>query len=263
MKLIILSLIISLSLHFIIIKSYTVKNESKKEEVLKNKQSNVKFVKLKKRVEKKEIVKPEVLEKVVKKPIIEKPKVVKKITKSKPKPKTKEVKKTVRKKVTKKQQINIKEAKKLQNKILKKQIVRKKESIQSKTLEDFLSQEEPIDKKVLSELQRLYGREYETYTKVQKAFLEKNLDNFQIITQRVLSRLGYPRLAAKLRLYGANVVEFMYYPDGSIKNLKITNSSGYAIFDEYTLELIEIAYKDYPRPKTKTKIKFNVSYRLY
>ena len=47
----------------------------------------------------------------------------------------------------------------------------------------------------------------------------------------------------------------MFHPDGSITGLKITNSSGYAVFDEYSLELIEIAYKDYPKPSTSTKTK--------
>ncbi len=255
MKLIILSLIISLSLHFIIIKSYTVKNESKKEEVLKNKQSNVKFVKLRK-IKPKEIPKEKII-----KDIKTKVEPIKSIVK----PKVKKQRNIQTKVKAKKNQekLILKEAKKFQQKVLKKQIVKKEKSIQNKTLEDFLSQKDLVNKKDLSKLQRLYGREFETYTKVQKAFLEENLDTFQVLTQRVLSRLGYPKLAAKLRIQGSNVVEFMFYPDGSIKHLRITNSSGYAVFDDYTLELIEIAYKDYPKPKTKTKIKFNVHYRLY
>ena len=84
-----------------------------------------------------------------------------------------------------------------------------------------------------------------------------------MITQRVLDRLGYPKLAAKLKLGGVNVVEFTFYPDGSISNLKITNSSGYKILDDYSLELIEIAYKDYPKPTTPTKLKFYVRYSIF
>uniref|UniRef100_UPI00404762DA energy transducer TonB n=1 Tax=Aliarcobacter sp. TaxID=2321116 RepID=UPI00404762DA len=75
--------------------------------------------------------------------------------------------------------------------------------------------------------------------------------------------MGYPRLAAKLRISGTNVIEFMFHPDGSISDLKITTSSGYEIFDKYSKELIEIAYKDYPKPKTSTKIRFNVQYSAY
>ena len=47
----------------------------------------------------------------------------------------------------------------------------------------------------------------------------------------------------------------------------IVNKHGYTIeyevFDKYSLELIEIAYKDYPRPTTSTKLKFNVNYQAY
>ena len=64
-----------------------------------------------------------------------------------------------------------------------------KGSIQEKTLENFLSQKEPVNKEILSELQKLYGSEYETFTKVQKAYLEKNIGNFQTITQKVLDRI--------------------------------------------------------------------------
>ena len=32
---------------------------------------------------------------------------------------------------------------------------------------------------------------------------------------------------------------------------------------KYSLELIEIAYKDYPKPTTSTKLKFNVNYQAY
>lgn len=258
MKLIILSLIISLSLHFLIIKSYTItEDKKKKEEISKVKKSDITYVKLK-------ATKPEPIKEIVKEEIsIPKVKKVQEKQKKVEVKKQVEIKKVAKESKPKKQNVHIKKAKEFQKKVLKEQIVKKEKSIQNKTLEDFLSQKEPVNQRVLNELERLYGREFQTYTKVQKAFLEKNLDNFQIITQRVLSRLGYPKLAAKLRIYGSNIVEFMFNPDGSISDLKITSSSGYNIFDSYTLELIEIAYKDYPKPKTQTKIKFNVNYTLY
>ena len=55
----------------------------------------------------------------------------------------------------------------------------------------------------------------------------------------------------------------MFHPDGSITNLKVLDSSGYAILDDYSINLIEIAYKDYPKPETSTKLRFYVQYRLY
>ena len=240
-----------------------MENKQKEETIIKR--SDVKFVKLKKS----EIIKEvKNVSEIKDMPEIKKIQEIKNIEKEvKTKPQIKENKiikqKKIEKKVEQKKQINIAQSKEFQEKILKDQIVNKEKSIQNKTLENFLSQKEQIDEEILNELSKLYGDEYKSFTKVQKAYLEKNLNNFQVITQRVLSRLGYPKLAAKLRISGMNVVEFMFHPDGSISNLKITNSSGYEIFDKYSLELIEIAYKDYPRPTTTTKLKFNVDYRAY
>ena len=254
MKIIILAFIISISLHFFLFKKYNndefKKNNQIKQEVIKK--SDVKFIKLKKE----EPIINNVMEEKVK-PIIEKkvelPEIQKDVV----------VKKEIQKKVENNKKIDFEKSKELQKKVLNEQIVNKKESLQDKTLEDFLSQKQPINKEILNELQKLYGEEYDKFTKVQKAYLEKNLTNFQTITQRVLNRLGYPPLAAKLRIGGVNVIEFMFHPDGSITGLKVIDSSGYAVLDDYSVELIEIAYKDYPKPQTSTKLRFNVQYRLY
>ena len=255
MKIIILAFIISISLHLLFLKKYKndelAKNNSNNE--LVEKKSDVKFVKIKKQEIAEAKIEP--VEKTVE---IKKNEPVKKEIKE-----TKPLVKNIEKKVERKKEVNFEEAKKLQDNLLKEQIVKNENSLQEKTLENFLSQKEPVNKEILTELEKLYGEEYQTFTKVQKAYLEKNLNNFQVITQRVLDRLGYPKLAAKLKIGGINIVEFMFHPDGSITDLKIINSSSYAVLDEYTLELIEIAYKDYPKPTTTTKLRFKVFYRLF
>ncbi|EFU69506.1 TonB family domain protein [Aliarcobacter butzleri JV22] len=146
---------------------------------------------------------------------------------------------------------------------MQKSILKETNALQEKTLEDFLSQKEPINKNILNELEKLYGEEYKNFTKVQKAYLEKNLNNFQVITQRVLDRMGYPELAAKQKIGGINTVEFIFYPNGDISDLRIINSSGYSVLDKHSIELIEIAYKDYPKPTEPIKIRFRVFYRAY
>ena len=254
MRIIILAFIISISLHFLAFNEYKNKEfiENKQKDEKPEKKSDVKFVKLKKE-EIKNIPESKKVEEIK---TIEKP--IEKIVK---KPKN-EIKK-VEKKIEEKKQIDVEKSRNFQEKVIKEQIVNKNDSLQNSILENFLSQKESINKEILNELEKLYGEEYQSFTKIQKAYLEKNLNNFQVITQRVLNRLGYPKLAAKLRIGGVNIVEFMFHPDGSITNLKITSSSGYEIFDKYSLELIEIAYKDYPRPTTSTKLKFNVNYQAY
>jgi periplasmic protein TonB len=248
MKLIILAFIISISLHLLLFNDYKLKQKPKSNEKLvkKDKKANVTFVKIKKEIKPVEKV---IVEKTepIKKKIVKKP--VKKI------PITKKVSKEL-----------IKTPKKIDYKkkrVTKVPSPKKMKTLENKTLEDFLSQKEHVNQKLLSEIQKLYGKEFESFTKVQKAFIKKNLNTFQQITQRVLTRLGYPRLAATLRISGINIIEFTFHPNGNISNLRITDSSGYEILDKYSIKLIEIAYKDYPRPKTATKLKFNVQYRLY
>lgn len=253
MRIIILAFIISISLHLLLFVKYnfenSIKNDKTEEKI--EKKSDVKFVKLKKE--------EPILEKIVEKQPEQKiEKKTEKIVEIK-KPKNEPIKKIVE--IPKKE--NIQKAKELQKTVLNEQIVDKSSSIQDKTLENFLSQKEPVNKEILNELEKLYGKEYDKFTKIQKAYLEKNIGNFQTITQRVLDRLGYPQLAAKLKIGGVNIVEFMFHPDGSITNLKVLDSSGYAILDDYSINLIEIAYKDYPKPETSTKLRFYVQYRLY
>jgi protein TonB len=239
-------------LHFLIFNNYKVNQPSqnnKQEEKTINK-SDIKFVKLKQIESIENKIQPKVEQKIEKK--VEVPKIQKEI-----------IQKDVKKTIDTNKKIDIEKSKILQKQILNEQVIENKSSLQEKTLENFLSQKEPVNKDILNELEKLYGKEYETFTKVQKAYLEKNLDNFQTITQRVLNRLGYPPLAAKLKIGGVNIIEFMFHPDGSITNLKVINSSGYAVLDQYSLELIEIAYKDYPKPETTTKLRFQIQYRLY
>ncbi|MDX4012874.1 energy transducer TonB [Aliarcobacter skirrowii] len=154
---------------------------------------------------------------------------------------------------------DLQEAKSFQEKILK-----ESSKLQEQTLENFLSQKDTIyNSEVFNELKELYGKEYDNFTTVQKAYLEKNINNFQIITQRVLNRLGYPHEAVRLKITGINIVEFIFHPNGDISDLRIIQSSGYSILDNRTLELIQIAYKEYPKPQTPTLLRFKVFYRLY
>lgn len=236
MKKILAAFIISLLIHSFFIYSFNdIKNEEKKEQTKKpHNTSEVKFVKL-----------------TPSEPIASQ-KEAKPLKKEEPKPKKEITKEKVETK-------ELKEAKSFQEKILK-----ESSKLQEQTLENFLSQKDTIyNSEVFNELKELYGKEYDDFTTVQKAYLEKNINNFQIITQRVLNRLGYPHEAVRLKITGINIVEFIFHPNGDISDLKIIQSSGYSILDNRTLELIQIAYKEYPKPQTPTLLRFKVFYRLY
>jgi len=112
-------------------------------------------------------------------------------------------------------------------------------------------------------IKQLYGNEFNSFSPTQKKFIQNNLGTIHRITQRTLTQNGYPRVAVQTRQQGTNVVSFYLHPNGDITGLKLTKSMGYEALDQNTLEVIRIAYKNYPLPNKKTKIMFYVTYRLY
>jgi len=112
-------------------------------------------------------------------------------------------------------------------------------------------------------IKELYGSEFDGFTPTQKKFIKSNLGIIHRITQRTLIQNGYPDIAVRTHQEGTNVVTFYLHPNGDITGLRLKSRIGYTALDENTLQVIRIAYKGYPHPKTKTKITFYVRYSLY
>ena len=112
-------------------------------------------------------------------------------------------------------------------------------------------------------IKQLYGSEFNTYTPTQKKFIRNNLSTIHQITQRTLSRNGYPDIAVRTRQQGTNIVSFYLHPNGDITGLRLKKSLGYAALDKNTLKVIRLAYKDYPLPNKKTRLIFYVRYSIY
>jgi protein TonB len=109
----------------------------------------------------------------------------------------------------------------------------------------------------------LYKDEFDRFTPEQKKFIENNLARIQGITQHYLTQRGYPPFAGEMGQQGTNVVEFYLLPNGDITDLKIITPTGFEQLDQNSLDTIKTAYKDYPRPKEKTKIRFYIHYSIY
>jgi len=112
-------------------------------------------------------------------------------------------------------------------------------------------------------IHKLYGKEYDGFSPKQKEFIRMNLGLIHRITQRVLIQNGYPRVAIQTHQQGTNVVSFYLHPNGDISHLRLKRRIGYSALDNNTLEVIRIAYKDYPLPAKTTKIVFYVNYSIY
>ena len=112
-------------------------------------------------------------------------------------------------------------------------------------------------------IKQLYGKEFNSYSETQKKFIEDNLGTIHRITQNTLTRNGYPEIAVRTRQQGTNIVSFYLHPNGDISDLRLKKHIGYEALDQNTLDVIRIAYKDYPLPNKKTKIIFYVKYSIY
>ncbi len=112
-------------------------------------------------------------------------------------------------------------------------------------------------------IKQLYGKEFNTYSPSQKKFIKNNLGTIHRITQRTLTRNGYPDVAVRTRQQGTNVVSFYLHPNGDISGLRLKTRIGYQALDQNTLDVIRIAYMNYPLPNKKTKIIFYEKYTMY
>ena len=165
--------------------------------------------------------------------------------------------------------VNLKEKPKLKPKVkINKKVIKKQ--IKNKTIEKIDEEIKPNIKprKIIKkpkmdnqtkELIDLYGDSFDKFDKQTKLFLVKHIKDIGAITKRFLT---YPSLSIQARQSGVNVIEFVLYPNGSIKNVMVSKSSGYFMLDDNTMDTIYDAYEDYPRPIKPTLIKIFVKYEL-
>lgn len=128
-----------------------------------------------------------------------------------------------------------------------------------KSASSQVNKERVNKEQVNKEIEELYGEGLYSLSLEERKFLEDNLKDIGRITQ---SYLKYPQIAGRTGQQGKNIVEFYLYPNGNISDLKLLTSSGYALLDNNSKHTIEIAYKDYPYPSVKTKIRIRVYYYI-
>lgn len=99
----------------------------------------------------------------------------------------------------------------------------------------------------------LYGSEFDKMGKEEQKFVEDNLAGMGKTMQKYFDKVNeFNPPQERGRAY----VEFYLKPNGDIEDLRIIKSSGYKLQDKNALETVELAFKDFPRPKTKTKIRW-------
>jgi TonB family protein len=196
------------------------------------------------------------------------------VTKTLPKASKKVVKKEVKKPARKVVKKVVKQTKPQPKRVVQKtparRLARPSNSALAKSLLAQASSLSPVPSRVSASggyvsqmIKQLYGGEFNSYSPAQKEFIKNNLGTIHQITQRTLTLNGYPDIAIRTRQQGTNVVSFYLHPNGDITDLRLKRRIGYESLDQNTLEVIRIAYKDYPLPNKKTKIMFYVQYSLF
>jgi len=204
---------------------------------------------------------------IKKKPIIHKDKITKKniIRKTK--------KNIIKKNVYIDKKLLIKQKRNIKQKITKKKSIQKKIPKPNDPMawlyEDRSQQEtkqiqkEPKNQNSIKQnVKKLYGPKFNTLSKVQQEYILDNQEIMRRITQKVLNRVANVNLKRDIRVNTNNIVEFYLHPNGDMTDFKFLEKSGYFILDDTTRETIEYAYSQYPRPKEKTLIRYNVFYNL-
>ncbi|PHS30911.1 MAG: hypothetical protein COA92_09140 [Sulfurovum sp.] len=189
------------------------------------------------------------------------------VTKIEPKPQ----KKIVKKEVTKKPKKVVKEKRKKKKRVVKKRKAKRSNDRLANMLMRSSTSFYPSQSRSPSNagsygdrmIKKLYGKEFNTYSNTQKKFIKNNLGTIHRITQKTLTRNGYPDIAVRTKQQGTNVVAFYLHPNGDITGLKLKRHIGYEALDQNTLQVIRLAYKNYPLPNQKTKIIFYVRYSMY
>ncbi|WP_459775838.1 energy transducer TonB [Aquifex pyrophilus] len=210
------------------------------------------FVKLKKEVKKKKVLKTtkKKVKKVVKKKM-EKIKQKKKryAKRSRKVIKRKVLKKTERKIVRRKVERNIKPSgeKKVKGEIAVKPSVKEK----TQEVKEVKNKDADLSEKVA------YAKK-EIRINEEKEFLEENLS---LIRNLVLENLTYPYIARRMGWEGTVVISFFLSEKGC-DEVKVERSSGFEVLDNEAKNTVEKLCGKFPKPKTRVLVKLPVKFIL-
>lgn len=109
-----------------------------------------------------------------------------------------------------------------------------------------------------SYIKRHYGDDFFELSRGQQEYILNNLQKIRQINDIVGNRLLQNKPQENLENRDNNYVEFILHPDGSISDMYLRNERSDSLLDELTLETIELAHSQYPKPQQKTLIRIRV-----
>jgi protein TonB len=85
--------------------------------------------------------------------------------------------------------------------------------------------------------------------------------HFNYIRDMIQGNLSYPSIARRMGWTGKVIVSFVVCKDGRVENIKIVESSGFAILDRNAMETIK-KVSPFPRPPVSAELIVPIAYML-
>lgn len=92
-----------------------------------------------------------------------------------------------------------------------------------------------------------------------REYLDANLAK---IREAIAKHKRYPASASKMGCEGVCLVSFKLHPVGAVEDIKIAKSSGFTALDRSSIQTIEDAANEMPRPHKSTTITIPIEYKL-
>lgn len=86
-------------------------------------------------------------------------------------------------------------------------------------------------------------------------------EHFNYIRDLIQNKLTYPRIARKMGWTGKVVISFVISTDGNVKDINITEGSGFEMLDKNTIETVKKT-SPFPRPPVEAQLLIPVTYKL-
>jgi protein TonB len=96
---------------------------------------------------------------------------------------------------------------------------------------------------------------------LEKAKTKYLSEHFAYIREKILRNIRYPAQARRLGWQGKVLVSFIINLNGTIKEAKVMQSSGYELLDRTTLETVKES-EPFPRPPIEAQIVLPIVFHL-
>ncbi len=97
-----------------------------------------------------------------------------------------------------------------------------------------------------------------TFFAPEKQYLK---EHFLYIKNNVQNKISYPSMARKMGWQGRVLISFVVCKDGSVKDIRIIESSGFKVLDKNAVEVIQKT-APFPKPPVSAELIIPVTYKL-